>query len=343
MSFDLIICIDSISMKNILTRDRQLTFLLSVNIIVILLASLYSRGQFLELDNLQSMAGQLPELGLLAIGIGLAMIAGNGGIDLSVVAIANLAGIVAGRTAGMFYSSETQPFLYVLNFVGIALLTGLVCGLVNGALVAYARLTPILSTLGTQLLFTGIAVVLTNGSAYRLGASDEMSYLGNGVIWNIPVPFIVFIVTLGLVGVLLKHSIFGVQLFLVGTNQKAADYAGIPRARVLMLTYAIGGVVAAIAGILIASRTASVKWDYGSSYLLIGILIAVMAGIKPSGGYGRMTCLLFSTIALQTISSSFNLFDISSFFRDCAWGLMLLLFLYMSTDDFWTKFAKRSK
>jgi simple sugar transport system permease protein len=328
-------------MTHFLNRDRQLTFLLMINIIVVLFATLYSNGQFLELDNLQSMAGQLPELGLLAIGIGLAMIAGNGGIDLSVVAIANLTGIVAGRIAGLAYSADAEPLSYVISFVGIALSTGLVCGLINGLLVAYARLTPILSTLGTQLLYTGLAVVLTNGSAYRLGFSDEMSYLGNGVIWNIPVPFIVFIVTLSLVGALLKNSIFGVQLFLVGTNQKAADYAGIPRAKVLVLTYAVSGFIAAIAGVLIASRTASVKWDYGSSYLLIAILIAVMAGIKPAGGYGRMVCLMFSTVALQIISSSFNLFDISSFFRDCAWGLMLLLFLFTSTDGFWARFIKK--
>jgi simple sugar transport system permease protein len=330
-------------MKNIFTRDKQLAFLLAVNVLVVLFATMYSKGQFLELDNLQSMAGQLPELGLLAIGVGLAMIAGNGGIDLSVVAIANLAGIVAASTAGFVYSQDTEPVQYTISFVAIALSTGLICGVINGILVAYARLTPILSTLGTQLLYTGISVVLTNGSAYRLGYSDEMSYLGNGIFWNVPVPFIVFVVTLVLVGALLKNSIFGVQLFLVGTNQKAADYAGIPRAKVLVLTYAISGLVAAIAGVLIASRTASVKWDYGSSYLLIAILIAVMAGIKPAGGYGRMVCLLFSTIALQIISSSFNLFDISSFFRDCAWGLMLLLFLYTSTHDFWTRFIQKSK
>ncbi len=330
-------------MENILTRDRQLMFLLLVNLFVVMLATVYSKGQFMELDNLQSMGGQLPELGLLAIGISLAMIAGNGGIDLSVVAIANLAGIVAGRIASLMYSITTEPLEYVVSFVFIALCAGLVCGLINGALVAYARLTPILSTLGTQLLYTGIAVVLTNGSAYRLDHSEELSYLGNGVIWNIPIPLLVFIVTLGLVGALLKNSTFGMQLFLVGTNQKAADYAGIPRNKVLLSTYAISGIVASIAGVLIASRTASVKWDYGSSYLLIAILIAVMAGIKPAGGYGRMICVLFSAVALQVISSSFNLFDISNFFRDCAWGLMLLLFLHTSTDNFWGRFTKLSK
>lgn len=328
-------------MNRIMTRDTQLRFLLSCNAILILIATLYSDGQFLALDNFQSMASQLPELGLLAIGISLAMIAGNGGIDLSVVAIANLSGIVGVRLASLFYSAEIEPLYYVLSFMAIALCTGLICGVINGVLVAYARLTPILCTLGTQLLFAGIAVILTKGSGLRLEYSDEMSYLGHAVIWNIPVPFILFITTLGLVGVLLKSSIFGVQLFLVGTNQKAADYAGVPRSRVYVITYAICGLVAAVAGALIASRTSSVKWDYGSSYLLIAILITVMAGVKPDGGYGRMVCLLFSTIALQLISSSFNLFNISSYFRDVTWGLMLLLFLYTTKGEFWSRFIKR--
>ena len=321
-------------------RDRQLIFLLAINLLIVLLATIYSNGQFMELDNFQSMASQMPELGLLAIGVGLAMIAGNGGIDLSVVAIANLSGIVGGRIASLMYGPESEPLYFVAMFTCITLCTGLICGLINGALVAYARLTPILSTLGTQLLYMGTAVVLTNGAAYRLNYTDEMSYLGSGVVWHIPVPFMVFVFTLAAVGALLKHSIFGVHLFLVGTNQKAAEYAGIPRATVLLITYSLSGFIAAIAGVLIASRTSSVKWDYGSSYLLIAILIAVMAGIKPSGGYGRMVCLLFSTIALQVISSSFNLFDISNFFRDCAWGFMLLLFLYSSTDQFGRRFNK---
>jgi simple sugar transport system permease protein len=320
------------NLQHLLTTDKQLRFLLCGNAIVVLAATLYSSGQFIGADNLQSMASQLPELGLLALGVAIAMIAGSGGIDLSVVAIANLSGIVAGKVANQMLSINVDPLHYTLVFIAIALFTGLLCGLANGALIAAARLTPILSTLGTQLVFTGIAVVLTNGSALPLSATDELAYAGNGLIFDIPVAFLLFISVLFVVGGLLKNSRFGMQLFLVGTNQKAADYAGIPRAKVLLTTYAISGLVSATAGILIASRTSSVKWDYGNSYLLIAILIAVMAGIKPEGGYGRIICLFFSTTALQAVSSSFNLFEISNFFRDCIWGLMLLLFLLSSTE-----------
>jgi simple sugar transport system permease protein len=324
------------------TADKQLSFLLIANMLVLIVATIYSKGRFIGLDNLQSMGSQLPELGLLAIGIALAMIAGNGGIDLSVVAIANLSGIVGGRVAVLMYSPTVEALPYVLCFTLITLAVGMLCGILNGVLIAYAKLTPILSTLGTQLLFTGLAVVLTNGAAFRLGYIDELSYIGNDAILNIPVPFFIFLITLLCIGGFLKYSVYGVELFLVGTNQKAAHYAGIPSARVLLITYTISGFIASIAGILIASRTASVKWDYGSSYLLIAILIAVMAGIRPSGGYGRMICLLFSTTALQVISSFFNLLDISNFFRDCAWGFMLLLFLATSTDAFSSWFKRKT-
>jgi simple sugar transport system permease protein len=76
-----------------------------------------------------------------------------------------------------------------------------------------------------------------------------------------------------------------------------------------------------------------VKWDYGSSYVMIAILIVVAAGVRPAGGYGRLICVVLSATALQLLSSMFNFLDVSNFFRDCAWGLMLLLFLAVSRFD----------
>jgi simple sugar transport system permease protein len=209
----------------------------------------------------------------------------------------------------------------------VALVTALAGGLLNGLLIARAGLTPILCTLGTQLVFTGFAVVLTQGSSLRIGNADPMSAIGNESLFGVPIPFAIFIAALLAIGWLLRYSPFGLRLFLLGTNAKAARYAGIAPVRMLLGTYTLSGLMAGIAGVIIASRTASVKSDYGTSYLLIAILIAVMAGVRPQGGYGRMVCLFFSAMALQLLSSTFNLLDISNFFRDCAWGLLLLLFL----------------
>ena len=318
--------------------DRQLAFLVAMNVVIVLSATAFSDGLFIDIDNLQSMGSQVSELGILSIAVMLAMISGNGGIDLSVVALANLSGVVAGLVVPHLFSPDDAPLAFTIAFVAMALLIGALGGLVNGLLIARGRMTPILATLGTQLLYAGISVGLTNGSAVRIGYVEALSAIGNETVLNVPAPFLIFVVIIALVGIVLKHSPFGIRLFLMGTNPKAARYAGIPEQRMLMLTYTVCGVLAAIAGVIIASRTSSAKWDFGTSYLMIAILTVVMAGVKPEGGYGKAICLLFSALTLQVMSSAFNLIGISSFFRDLAWGALLLLSLASGRFDlraFW--------
>jgi simple sugar transport system permease protein len=321
---------------NLLARlfvDRQLDFLLLTNLAVLVVATLLAGTDFIGLYSLQSMAAQVPELGLLALGVMLAMISGNGGIDLSGIALANLSGMVAGLLTGFFVSPDEAPLIFTLLFVGIAVCIGLFGGMLNGTLIAWAGLTPILATLGTQLLFTGAAVVLTNGSALRLGYVEPLDDFGNATILGVPLCFALFIAIAGLIAVLLCFTPFGVRLYLLGTNARAARYAGIACRRVIFVTYTVCGVLAAVAGAIIAARTSSVKWDYGSSYVMISILIVVAAGVRPEGGYGRVVCVVLSATALQLLSSMFNFLNVSNFFRDCAWGLMLLLFLAVSRFD----------
>ena len=325
--------------------DRQLTFLIAMNVAIILLATAFSDGLFIDIDNLESMGGQVSELGILSIAVMLAMISGSGGIDLSVVALANLSGVIAGLVVPHLFSPDDAPLAFTLGFVALALLIGALGGLVNGLLIARGRMTPILATLGTQLLYAGLAVGLTNGSAVRIGYVEELSAIGNETILNVPVPFLIFAAIIVLVGAVLKHSPFGIRLFLMGTNPKAARYAGIPESRMLILTYTVCGILAAIAGIIIASRTSSAKWDFGTSYLMIAILTVVMAGVKPEGGYGKAICLFFSALTLQVMSSAFNLIGISSFFRDLAWGALLLLSLASGRFDlraFWPQARPRN-
>ena len=160
---------------------------------------------------------------------------------------------------------------------------------------------------------------------------------------GVPIPFVVFCAVVLAVGAILKFSPFGLRLFLLGTNPKAARYAGLPLRRILLATYASSGAIAGTAAVLIASRAVNVKWDYGQSYLLIAILIAVMAGVRPAGGYGRMSCLFFSATALQLLSSMLNFINVSNFLRDCAWGLLLLIFLASTRFEFRSLLARRPR
>lgn len=314
-------------------RDPQLLFLLAINVAVLIGGAAMSRGAFIDPYNLQSMAGQLPELGLLAIGVMLAMSAGNGGIDLSGIALANLAGVTSAMLVSAYVSADDSPMLFTIAFAAAAIIVGLLGGLFNGLLIAKLGLTPILCTLGTQLLFTGLAVALSGGPSVRVGSADPLMEIGSGLLLGVPISFLIFCAITLLIGATLKFSPFGIRLFLMGTNPKAARYAGFAQTRLLLTTYGLAGTLAGVAGVLIASRNVNVKWDYGQSYLLIAILITVMAGVKPEGGYGRMTCLFLSATALQLLSSMLNFADLSNFFRDCAWGLLLLVFLAIGRYD----------
>jgi simple sugar transport system permease protein len=312
--------------------DNHLKFLLGANIAIAVIAAILSSGTFLSGDNFQSMGTQLPEVGLLALAIMITMLSGNGGIDLSVVAVANLTAIIAGKMTQSIFNAETQGLEFAFLFPTLAVLAGLGCGLVNGMLVAFGNFTPILATLGTQLVFGGIAVVLTNGSALSLGYIDAFVQIGNGQIIGIPIPFILFLIVSGMLAWLFTNTRYGFRLYLTGTNAKAAHFAGINNRNILLLTYTIAGVLAALSGIISASRASSAKADYGSSYLLIAILISVMGGVNPAGGSGKVLGLVLASFALQMLSSTLNLIGLSNFLKDFTWGLLLLLTIALTSS-----------
>lgn len=311
----------------------HLLMLVAINGLLLAIGALISGGSFLSIFNLQSMASQVPEIGLLAIGIMLAMCAGNGGIDLSGIALANLSGVLSAVLAARLFSVSQDPNAFSLAFIAGALLIGFLGGWFNGFLVARFNITPILCTLGTQMAFTGLAVVVSGGRAVAVGSPALLSSIGNDMLFAVPIAFLIFVAVAALIAAVVRYTPYGVWLMLTGTNPKAAVFAGFPRNGMLLCTYALSGTLSGLAGIIIAARNVNVKYDYGSSYLLIAILIAVMAGVKPEGGYGRVVCVVLSAIALQLLSSLLNFGGLSNFVRDFAWGLLLLTFLAVGRYD----------
>ncbi|NDR58621.1 ABC transporter permease [Aliiruegeria sabulilitoris] len=313
-------------------RKLDGNFVLLVTLIVVLLTvgGLLSGGTYLSLFNLQSMANQVPELGLLAIGVMLAMCAGNGGIDLSGIAMANLAGVASGLFALHFFPVAEAPVAFTITFILGCAVVGLIGGTLNGLIISRLGITPILCTLGTQMFFTGVTVVLSGGRAVRIGAPGPLYELGNGYVFGIPWSFMLFIVTATILGVVLRYTPYGVKLMMTGANQRAAKFSGFARTRIVTVTYALSGLLAGLSGAIIAARNVNVKWDYGTTYLLIAILIAVMAGVKPDGGYGRVINVVLSAIILQLMSSLLNFIGLSNFVRDLAWGALLLFFLFVN-------------
>lgn len=312
-----------------LNQDKNLMRLLIILVFVFILMSLLKPNLFLTSGNFISMAKQFPEYGLLAIAISIAMI--TGGIDLSVVAIANLSAIVAAKFYLAYLPADaplaTTAF-FIIAGVFIALIVGSLAGAFNGLLISKFKISAILATLGTYQLFSGIAVVLTEGKSIS-GLPMAFSTIGNySIFGSIPVPFVIFIVMAIIVGILLSKTTFGTQLYLFGTNEKAAHYAGLNNTWIIIRTYVLAGFLSALAGLIMMARTNSINADYGSNYTLQCILIAVLGGINPKGGFGNIQGIVVAILILQILSSGLNMFPmISNFYRDIIWGGVLIFVL----------------
>lgn len=302
-------------------QDPHLSLLLAITVAIFLGMSVLKPDVFLSLNNLRAMSFQLPEFALLSLAISITMI--TGGIDLSIVGTA-----VLSATVGVLFLDSGWAGDSGIAAAGVAILiclaAGATCGFLNGTLVTRLGISPILATLGTMQLFTGLTVVLTGGTSL-FGFSEHYLFLGNGSITVIPVPLITLLVATGLVAFLLNRTTFGFKLYLLGNNPRAARFAGIDNNRMLLKTYILSGLLAALAGLTMTARTNSVNADYGTSYLLFAILVAVLAGIDPAGGFGRVTGLILAVLSLQFLSSGLNMLRFSSFSRELVWGALLLV------------------
>ncbi len=201
---------------------------------------------------------------------------------------------------------------------------GAACGAASGALIARARIPPILATLGTMQLFAGLGHVLTGGAAVE-GFPEPFLRLGSETALGLPVPFLAFVAIAAASGVLLGRTRLGLEWYLIGTNPVAARFAALRVRSAVLKAYLVSGLLAAAAGLVIAARTNSAKPDYASSYLLQAILIAILGGIGHSGGSGRVLGVAVALVPLQLLSSGFNLLRASPYLKELSWGGLLLV------------------
>jgi simple sugar transport system permease protein len=316
-----------VDLRRMANRHANLVQLLVLTVLIFIVMAALNPDKFLRPYNFESITYVAPELGLLAVAMMIAML--TGGIDLSVIGIANLSGILAGlffHTVGAPRGAALTglPLAPVAAGVAIALGTGLVAGALNGWLIARARITPILATIGTGQIFVGLSLVLTGGPAI-VGFPKWWDAIGNSTVLGVALPAVLFVAIVAAVALVLTRTPLGVNLFLIGTSAKAAGFAGIRLGRAIFLSYVATGVLSSIAGILLSSRTNAAKSDYGTSYLLQAVLIAVLGGTNPAGGRATVLGLSIALVALMFLSSGFQLMRFSNFLVDFIWGAFLLV------------------
>ncbi|MDR0722327.1 MAG: ABC transporter permease [Treponema sp.] len=310
------------NVKSLLKTNEGILFV--IFILVFILMTILSPGRFLSRGNLQSMAYQLPEFGILTLSMMLVII--SGGINLSLTYMATLSMIVGGLAMASIIKTGGVPGLALVTGISLIIVTALLCGAVNGMVVVYLGVTPMIATLGTSTLFEGISLNITRGGAIS-GFPSEFLEIGNGILWGIPIPMIIFICVVIGVYLLLERSSFGIAVYMTGSNPKVTRYSGINVKGLLFFVYVIAGFLAALAGLLMASRYNSAKESYGSSYLLQSVAASVLGGTNINGGEGKIIGTIIAVMIIQVVSSGLNIFGFNRYLTNIVMGGILLMVL----------------
>lgn len=286
---------------------------------------------FLGPLNLQNIMVASPEIGVIAIAMMLAML--TGGIDLSLVSIANLSAITMSTVFTAVAASDpgaAESMAGPILLAGIAV--GIGCGLLNGVLIGVVGITPILATLGTMQILNGLAIVWTGGSTLY-GAPAMFTTFGKTAVGPIPMLFAVFIAVAVVIALLINTTALGRKIELQGANPVAARFSGIRSRTVLLGSYAVGGGLAGLAGALFLCRNPTASADYGASYVLLVIVIAVLGGTNPNGGFASVAGVVLATLTLQVVSSGFTALRLSPYQYAIAQGVILIVVMIIDATS----------
>ena len=313
------------SFADLLGRDPTVTMLAALIVLAVVFFGVLAPSRFLSGETLRAMAFQMPELGILALAMMIPLM--SGGLNLAIIATANLSALVMAAILTKMLGPESPPQAVVgviLLALAAGLLISLIVGLITGVIVAFLGVHPILVTLGTMIAVKGIAVYATSGGVIG-GFPAAVLFLGNGTLLGFPVPMILFILCAILVAVIMNHAPYGVSVRMIGSNEKATRYSGVATEWMLVGVYVVSSVLCWVAAAVMMARFNSARAGYAESYLLITILAAVLGGIDPNGGFGKVLGLFLSLILLQLISTGFNLLGFSPHLTQAIWGATMIL------------------
>lgn len=275
---------------------------------------------FLTGRNLANVVKQISINGILAVGMTVVII--TGGIDLSVGSIVSLSSIVA----AMFAVADSGYPLFVP--VILALLTGVLIGLFNGAGVAYAKFPPFIITLSSMTIVRGISLLVTNGIPI-FGLSDNLINLANGTSLGIP-NLIYYLTAVFAAGFfLLNFTVFGRHLYAVGGNEISANSSGIHVNFVKLAAYSISGFCSGLAGLLAASRITSGNPTTGEGYEMNAIAAAVIGGVSMSGGKGGLIGTIIGALLIGVVQNGLDILGISAYYQKVIQGLIIMVAVFI--------------
>lgn len=292
-------------------------------ILVIIIVGL-STDRFFSPGNMRNILLQVSIVALMSIGSTLVII--TGGIDLSPgSAIALLTMILASMI----------KFLGIPTPLGIVLtvLIGAVLGLWNGVLTAYLRIPAFITTLASLSIFRGLAFMFNRGSPV-FSLSDALTTIFYGTFLGVPLVFFYILIFYTLAAIMMKYTELGRRIYAVGGNSVAARFSGINAKRITMISFAIAGIMAGFASILMSARLNSGSPNYGVGMELSAIAAAVIGGASLEGGKGNVISTLFGAFTITIVHNGLNLHAVPTSMQNIVVGMIIMLAVLI---DMWRR------
>ncbi|WP_435747424.1 ABC transporter permease [Microbacterium sp. PMB16] len=293
---------------------QNISLIIAIVLVVAVIG--FQNPLFFSVGNLKVIGTAIAIMGLLAVVQTIVIILGA--LDISVGSIAGLTSV----TSAMLFTAA-GPAVGVVGAIGI----GVLCGLVNGCIIVFGRVNPVIATLATLAAFKGVAQLISDGRAQGYtGADPFFVFLARGGIGGIPTLILVLLVVALLAHIVLRYTTWGRNIYAVGGNNIASRLAGININRYIIGVYMVTGAIAAIAGILITARTGSGQPISGSEGLeLQAITAAALGGAALKGGKGTISGTILAVILLGVLTNGMTILGVNSFWQNVAQGALLVI------------------
>ncbi len=281
-------------------RSREITVIIILSVLVIIFGT--STKNFLSPSNIRNLFLQVSTIGIASIGMTMVII--TAGIDVSAGSILGIIAVVAGKTALLGY-----PVWLILL---LTILVGGVLGSLNGSIIAFIGIPPILVTLGTMSFLRAMVFQLLRGR--WIGSyppfPDAFRKIGTGVLYGVPIPVWIMLFLIIIFLYYLRYRPTGRYIYAVGNNMEAARVSGIPVKKVLFLVYLLAGMLYGIAGYIVASRTGIVQTNTGSGFELSVIAATVLGGTNILGGEGTVLGSVLGALLVAVIKNGMILMNL---------------------------------
>jgi rhamnose transport system permease protein len=302
--------------RSMLSRFLRWEWFLVALIALVVIVNSQLSPYFLDVSNLFRASSDFLEIGLMMLPMVLIIVTGN--VDL---AVASTLGMTASFMGLLFNNGANIWFA-----AGAALVLGLLAGLLSGYLISRLKVPALVITLGTYAFYRGLAYVMLGDQAAR-DYPASFTYLGQGTLPGTPIPFalMLFLVLAVVFGLVLHKTAFGRYLYAIGHNQDAAVYSGIAVPRVKVIIFMASGLMAALAGLVLAARYGSTRPDIGTGLELSVITVVVLGGVDINGGKGTMIGAILALLLVGLMRFGMGLLNIQGQVQSIAIGILLIL------------------